>query len=61
MSNSIDEFKRFAAGGALTPAKPEPPFPKIPKAIKARFPDLAKEWEEYEKQIEVWQKLRQTN
>jgi len=53
--SSIDEFKRFAAGGSVTTTqKPWPEFPRIPEQVKSKFPDLALHFEAWEKAIDIW-------
>lgn len=51
---SFQTFQRMAAGVKSTPDTPWPPFPKIPDSIKAKFPDLAAEWQRYEEAIQLW-------
>lgn len=57
-SSSVEMFKRMAASVVI---KPDLPFPKIPPTIKAKFPDLTPYWDQWEKEIELWVKSRQTN
>lgn len=58
MPNSVDTFKRLAAG-----VKPEPlpKFPAVPDEIKNRTPELREAWSRFESAIEMWvQKLQLT-
>lgn len=49
------EYNKIALG--RTPPPPLPP-PKIPPAIRARFPELAAAWEEYDLAWANWVKGR---
>lgn len=60
MPSSVEEFKRFAAGQRPSSATPGLPFPKLPDAIRTKFPDLEPFWIAWEKEIEFWVKAGQT-
>lgn len=56
---SAKETVSRMANSVAPVATPYPPFPRIPDAIKKKFPDLAPSWEQYEKSVDDFFKALQ--
>ena len=47
-------FAKFAPVKSSALRNPLPSFPKIPRGVVAKFPELLKDWEKYEGEVEEW-------
>ena len=57
-AQDIDEFKRQSNTSRQTPL---PPFPKIPEQIKARHPENAEAWNQYDAEVQAFFDAQQTS
>ena len=54
-------FARFAPVKSKALKNPLPEFPRVPHGVKVKFPELLKDWNKYEEELQEWVKSVQDN
>jgi hypothetical protein len=47
-------FAKFAPVKSVRLNNPLPPFPKVPRGVVVKFPELLKDWDKWEREVEEW-------